>query len=60
MNTCECGGEIDIGCVHGRWLAVCRECEGIYPLVATSRIDAEKEWNNEVSVPWSTPEVKRK
>ena len=50
MNLCECGGEVHIEYredTHDtqHWYAVCNDCETEYPLRATSRLDAIREWN---------------
>ena len=51
MNTCVCGGEVDLDYQQANytgqfWVAVCRECGKEVPLKADNRIDAEREWNN--------------
>ena len=50
MNLCKCGGEVYIEYredIHDtqHWCAVCNDCETEYPLRATSRLDAIREWN---------------
>jgi len=53
MNLCECGSEVFITVDrNGRWYAICKDCDAVFPLIANNRLDAIKEWN-EISVQWN-------